>query len=98
MKRMILMLVSLMVVSLLLVSCNITGNAVSPYTCTDSDGGRIADVQGTVKNKAGSFTDECRDARTLHENYCKGNVQRLETVPCRYGCEEGACISYFAKH
>ena len=74
-------------------SGKITGNAVSAYTCKDSDGGRNPEVQGTVKNVLGSYADTCKDARNVYENYCKGNVQRKETVPCRFGCKNGACIS-----
>ena len=71
----------------------ITGKAVSPYTCKDTDGGRDPTVQGTVENELGSYADTCKDTRTVYENYCKGNVQRKETVPCRFSCKDGACVS-----
>lgn len=98
MRKILLIVASLAVASLLLAGCDletITGNAVSPYKCTDSDGGRNSDIKGTVKNELGSFTDNCKDDRYVLENYCKGNVVRKETVPCRYGCQEGRCLSYF---
>ncbi len=95
MKTKILIVLGLFVVSLVVLNLNgnITGKAVSPYTCTDSDGGRNPAVQGTVKTVLGSYADTCKDARTVYENYCKGNVQRKETVPCQFSCKDGACVS-----
>jgi len=95
MKKVFFVVLGLVVVSLVVLNLDgkITGKAVSPYTCKDSDGGRDPAVQGTVENLLGSYTDTCKDARTVYENYCKGNVQRKETVPCRFGCKDGACVS-----
>ncbi|MDP3699180.1 MAG: hypothetical protein Q8R47_06370 [Nanoarchaeota archaeon] len=95
MRKAVFVALGLLAVSLVVLNLDgkITGKAVSPYTCTDSDGGRNPTVQGTVKNALGSYTDTCKDARTVYENFCKGNVQRKETVPCRFGCKDGACVS-----
>ncbi len=94
MRKAVYVVLGLLAVFLLVLNVNgkITGKAVSPYTCIDSDGGRNPTVQGTVKNVLGSFIDTCKDARTVYENYCKGNVQRKETVPCRLSCKNGACV------
>ena len=95
MKKVVFVVLGLLAVSLLVLNLDgkITGKAVSPYTCSDSDGGRNPAEQGTVKNVLGSYTDACKDARTVYENYCKGNVQRKETVPCQFSCKNGACVS-----
>lgn len=95
MRKEVLMVVGFFAVLFVLanLSVKITGNAVSAaYTCSDSDGGRNPNVPGTVTSTAGSYSDSCKDVRTLHENYCKGNVRRMETVPCLSGCSKGACL------
>ena len=93
-KKPVLILLGLFAVAALAVSLSgkITGNAVSS-ACSDSDGGRVYDVKGTTTSKIGSFTDLCKDSRTLLENYCRDGKRVTETIPCRYGCSEGACGS-----
>ncbi len=88
----VLIILSLVVLSLVLVSCGSTGNAV--YTasdCSDSDGGQAHNVAGTTKSRSGSFTDVCKDSRTLLENFCRDGKRITETVPCLRGCSAGAC-------
>jgi len=94
MKKAFFLILGLLVVFGVVLNLNgkITGRAVSVYTCTDSDGRNPA-VQGTVNSVMGSYTDACKDTRTVYENYCKGNIQRKETVPCQFGCKNGACVS-----
>ena len=99
MEKKILFLLGLVLVVVLVVSLNgkITGNVVSGF-CSDSDGGKVYDKQGTATDKFGSLTDYCKNDRTLLENSCQQGRKRVtETIPCRYGCNEGACKSLLGR-
>ena len=97
--------VALVVISLAVVfslSGTITGKySYSIRTCTDSDGGKIAEVAGVVEAKGLSsakvlkYKDTCRDKRTLVEHYCEYNEHLKETRPCKNGCKDGACIPLY---
>jgi len=98
MRKMLLVL-SLVVLSSVLISCsNITGNAISSSSdCSDSDGGKFYNAAGTTTSKIGSFTDICKNSRTLLENYCRDGKRVTETIPCWQGCSEGACKPFLKK-
>lgn len=98
MRKITLMLLGLLVLSLFIVSCTITGKAFAynlPRSCKDSDFGNNPGKQGTaeVKDldsaKMKTFTDSCDNPGNLLEHYCDGSVHLTETIPCV--CEDGAC-------
>lgn len=67
----------------------VTGMATA---CTDSDGGKIYDVQGTCTPVYGSpVTDSCLGTTYLIESYCSGSSCMSEYHPCN--CNNGACVS-----
>lgn len=63
--------------------------------CTDSDGGKNREVQGTVHLGYSSWTDQCWDNLTVKEYFCK-NIQTVSSVRmlCTAGkkCIDGACV------
>lgn len=100
-KRIVFLVLGLVVVSLVMLGLNgnITGKAsYSIRTCTDSDGGKNPSQRGTVEAKGLSsvklltFTDTCRTARSLAENYCEYKEHMKVTIPCPHGCQDGACL------
>jgi hypothetical protein len=67
--------------------------------CEDSDGGKNYYVKGSLDvgcpegATCGFFTDQCKDANTLVENFCINKEPSVELYNCPYGCENGACLS-----
>ncbi|HTK04833.1 MAG TPA: fibronectin type III domain-containing protein [Candidatus Eisenbacteria bacterium] len=66
-----------------------------PPACTDSDGGKSYEVQGTVTAGASSFPDSCTDSSTLREYYCDGATAKNESHDCGTGfkCSAGRCTA-----
>ncbi len=67
--------------------------------CTDSDGGRNNNVQGTVVFSKGpnygyTATDSCQTGNNsvLIEQYCENNIGKTEFITCQNGCQNGACL------
>ena len=58
----------------------------SSNTCTDSDGGNVPTVFGTVhgkyKNKAYSYSDTCVSSGVIKEYYCSGKYQTSVQQSC----------------
>ena len=66
----------------------------SSTVCTDTDGGKIYDVKGTVTAGVNIMTDACKDNFDLWENYCVGTSGfGTDVYTCPNGCSNGACIS-----
>jgi len=72
-----------------------------PDSCTDTDGGRYIDTQGTVSGYQGgnlyNYTDYCADGVTLIEYYCSNNSPYSEEYFCGYYnmlCSDGICYNY----
>ena len=68
-------------------------------TCTDSDSLNYYTLGTTTRECPGDTTssvtlkkDLCRDANTLEEFYCKGDVIMSQTHVCVHGCQDGSCI------
>ncbi len=65
-------------------------------SCSDSDGGKNYDLQGTVSFNGGQTeTDSCADEATLLERYCdEANQHQTETHACGGGfkCSAGKCV------
>ena len=84
------------IVALIYLIPKFTGEAVTSIPCTDSDGGKIYTVQGTVQKGASvQVTDYCIDEVQLREHYCSDNEFRaleVEYYNCPNGCSNGACI------
>ena len=61
--------------------------------CSDSDGGRVYGVAGTVLYDGEQHTDTCIDENTLREFYCDNGVAE-EIVQCGAGkkCQDGRCV------
>lgn len=77
------------------------GNYSIPNSCTDSDGGVIPLIKGTVSgyknNYPYSYTDVCGGNFFLREYYCQGNAYSYTTVSCQISnttthCYNGACV------
>ncbi len=69
-----------------------------PCSCTDTDGGHIYNVKGTVTATYEEHgTDSCTDATHLREYYCGSSPYycsgHSEIVTCPDGCSDGKCIS-----
>lgn len=64
---------------------------VFAQSCSDSDGGKIYDVKGTITWNGYSMEDFCVNSQTIFENYCIGNISANETYTCPYNCSGGAC-------
>jgi len=104
MKR-IVFVVALLAISLVVV-LNLNGNITGKYSypirsCTDSDGGKNAEVAGVVEARGLSsvkiqkYADTCRDKRTLVEHYCEYDEHLKETRPCKDECKDGACVPLY---
>ncbi len=70
-----------------------------PDSCTDSDGGNIQRVKGSVSGHLNSAlynnTDTCITNTTLQEYYCTGSYANNATAKCLNGttsCSNGRCI------
>jgi len=68
--------------------------------CTDSDGGRVYDVRGSVSGihqngTSFNYTDGCSTSINLVEYYCSGALPLNENKNCQTlgyaGCTNGAC-------
>lgn len=64
-------------------------------TCSDSDGGRVSTIKGTVRlSRSGEArTDICRTSGTLEEFFCNGSTFQSSILECINGCSDGACLS-----
>ncbi|MFH1510801.1 MAG: hypothetical protein ABIF10_03855 [Candidatus Woesearchaeota archaeon] len=68
-------------------------------SCTDSDGGRITAVAGTVtgalQGTPYSYSDSCADTYTLREFFCESDYQRMDYLMCPSGTSYGTpyCIN-----
>lgn len=73
-------------------------------TCTDSDGGKNADVAGTTSGFNGTFSDVCLGTYTINgvpiypmkEFFCdpmNNSFAQVEQLNCPNGCSNGACVS-----
>ncbi len=64
-----------------------------PGSCTDTDGGKVPFVRGTVSSDGTQGTDQCAgySETTLIEHFCSGGVPTSETVICEHGCSNGEC-------
>jgi len=60
--------------------------------CTDSDGGKDYNIQGTITTHNDSRTDFCHDSFILREYYCNGINFESEAYNCSNGCSGGACV------
>jgi hypothetical protein len=70
------------------------GKCITPTTtCTDSDGGKVYDVKGTVTVGSTTYTDECITG-FLIEYFCNNNINQYEGYQCPSGqsCSNGACV------
>jgi len=70
-------------------------------SCTDSDGGIVPYVKGTVRYNGSSYTDYCWDnwknatkSNDTVEFYCMNNKVNATLVHCPGGCYNGACLNY----
>jgi cysteine-rich repeat protein len=79
---------------------NATPSAGAPpppaLSCTDSDGGKNYEVQGTVTvNGTQNFSDICADVSTVQENFCDAGSQSVESHACGtgYKCSGGRCVA-----
>lgn len=71
--------------------CQAGACIISP--CSDSDGGKVPDTEGTTSVSTTEETDECVNAMTVKEFYCSGGRVLSENIACgasKY-CTDGAC-------
>jgi hypothetical protein len=69
-------------------------------TCSDTDGGWVPKVQGTVSGyysgQPYSYTDYCIDSAMLNEYYCSGGLKYSSSFNCAgnttISCSNGACV------
>jgi len=38
-----------------------------------------------------------QDSDELYEKYCEGDEMKFEVIPCKYGCENGACLQFIER-
>ncbi len=64
-------------------------------TCEDTDNGLEYNKKGTVKDKyhSRSYTDYCYSDKLLSEYYCLNGRVSYTYHTCKYGCEDGACLT-----
>lgn len=66
-------------------------------SCSDTDGGIVLYVQGTVSGYSGgspySYTDYCINSTSVNEYYCSGSQYYFMWSGCSYNqtCTNGAC-------
>ena len=82
--------------------CGVCPTTTIPWTCSDTDGGRVYTVKGTVSGQTTqpfSFTDYCVTGNatntTLIEYYCRQTgdpAPMSESHICSYSCSDGACV------
>lgn len=72
-----------------------TGNAVTDFSCDDTDNGRNIGVKGTVSGirngEAFSYTDSC-ERNYVKEYFCFEDYRRYEYIKCDNGCSNGKCV------
>jgi len=76
------------------------GSVCIPNSCIDTDGGKVADVQGTITGfifgEEFSKTDMCNSTAYMTEYYCASGVYPAEKyVDCSINwtsCSNGACV------
>ena len=64
--------------------------------CSDTDGGKVYDVQGNVtlsSNPNVLYPDFCTSSTDLTEYYCFSDTVYIDYFSCSYQCFNGACIS-----
>jgi len=64
-------------------------------TCTDTDGGKVYDVKGTVEANDKTYTDYCAGAFWLKEYSCSSSGDVVEEgviCPNNGSCKDGACV------
>ena len=64
-----------------------------PVVCSDTDGGLVSTVKGTVRADGTVYIDYCTGGSTLREYYCLGGEVKYGSVDCGSGyyCSNGAC-------
>ena len=82
-------------------TCMFTSGCVASYdtnyqcvsnTCSDTDGGYVPEIQGTVSAQSGDTgTDFCEDGYFLTEYYCSNSVGFSGQETCNFGCLNGEC-------
>ena len=61
--------------------------------CKDSDGGKIYEKKGTIAYLNQTYTDYCKNANYIKEQYCTNlGVNAEEEKLCDNGCLDGACV------
>ncbi|HLC66810.1 MAG TPA: hypothetical protein VJK52_04175, partial [Candidatus Nanoarchaeia archaeon] len=78
-------------------SRNIGGAATAMTSCTDSDGGRFADIFGTITGtgfdgRTYRWNDQCLSPTQLLERFCINNAPGGDEINCA-GCSAGVCQS-----
>jgi len=85
-------------------STTTTSTTTIPNSCSDTDGGIVPEVIGTVSGYySGSpynYTDNCLTfppnmTNYLNEYYCSGNRQYMQQINCEMNytsCSNGACV------
>jgi hypothetical protein len=75
---------------------NLLGEATSLVVskCTDTDGGNVPNVKGTLTFKSKSYQDVCTSGTIVGEYFCASATQATKAeVACPNGCSNGACIT-----
>lgn len=60
--------------------------------CDDMDGGKNYANASQVKDRYGSYSDYCRDSKTIVEYYCDKNLASPYEIDCPDFCNKGRCI------
>ena len=71
-----------------------------PNSCSDTDGGFVLNVEGTVNGYLNdeyyNHTDFCLDNLTISEYYCRGAYATTYNISCisntTFACSDGKCI------
>jgi cysteine-rich repeat protein len=65
-----------------------------PPSCTDSDGGKIYEVQGTAVDGTGTYNDACAGPGAVAEYFCASSAVANEVYVCGAGkkCSAGKCV------
>ncbi|VVB57479.1 Uncharacterised protein [uncultured archaeon] len=70
----------------------------STPACTDSDGGIMPNVKGTLRSSSGfSSADMCTGAQTVLEWYCTSGGHDSQAINCSRSseiCQDGACVPF----
>ena len=68
------------------------GQAPTPVTCSDSDGGKNEFVKGIAKSSTRGSSEDFCDGNSVYEKYCEGSEYSFTKIPCANGCKDGACL------